>query len=315
MAGRCVDRLFYGYRLRTDVPLPSMPLMEPSLEPDGTPDLTLRRGAVPDRLTAAIWTSPFVEIEADGTVLVRIPDVVRFMIRDGRHLVLDQTCGAETSVIETFLFSVVAGVVLHQRGVLPLHASCVMVGDVAIAMAGVSGRGKSTLAGALSLRGHAVVTDDICPVSFRDGRALITPGPARVRLWPDAAQRLGLSHDLLETGRPHHPKRVLAAAGTDATPKPLGALIRIAVDKRLDRPVMKRLTGPATMTPIEELVYRARLGRRLGRRIGLFQDLVRLAGLVPIFQLIRPEGESDLPQLLDLVCSAIPGRGGGAPHG
>lgn len=272
------DRLFHGLRLRTAVPLPSLPAMAA----DGAPDLTLRRGAVPDRLPGAVWASPFVEIAADGTVLIRIPGILGFLVRDGCHLTLNHDCAAGTGVIETFLFSAVTGAVLHQRGVLPLHASCVMIGDVAVAMTGVSGRGKSTLAGIMSMRGHAVVTDDVCPVTMLNGRALIAPGPPRIRLWPDASGLLGLSHAGLEPGRPDHPKRVLTARGTDAAPKPLGALVRIGVDKRLDAPVIYRLTGPAAITPIEELVYRARLGRRLGRRVGIFQDLAQLAGLADL---------------------------------
>lgn len=295
------DRLFYGWKLRTHVPLPSLP----ALSGQAKPDLTLVRGPVPDRLPQAAWTSPFVEIGADGSVLIRIPDVVKFLILDPHHLILDQECKAETSVIETFLFSAVTGILLHQQGVLPLHASCVMVGDVAIAMAGVSGRGKSTLAGILSQRGHDVVTDDICPVSFQGGGVFITPGPPRIRLWPDASDLLGLSHAGLATARPRHPKRVLVAPGTDAGPKPLGALIRLAIDKRLEAPVLCRLSGPAAITPMEELVYRARLGRRLGRRIGLFQDLARLAAAVPFYQLVRPEGAVDPSLLADLVTSTV----------
>ncbi len=299
------DRLFYGYRLRSDIALPSLPLLTDA----GAPDLTLRRGPVPDCLPEPSWSSPFVEIGTDGTLLARIGDTLKFIIQNGRDIVLDQHSRAETSVIETFLFSVVAGSILHQRGMLALHASCVMIGDKAIALAGVSGRGKSTLAGALSMQGHAVVTDDICPITFRENAALVIPGPARVRLWPDAAQMLGLSQDHLAIGRPQHPKRILAVAGPNATPKPLAALIRIAIDKRLNEPVLYRLNGAAAITPIEEIVYRARLGRRLGRRIGLFTDLVRLAGLVPIFQLVRPEGDGNLPRLADLVRSVFPRPG------
>ncbi|MFV3130381.1 serine kinase [Niveispirillum sp. KHB5.9] len=297
--------MYYGFRLRTSVPLPSLP----ALAGDGVPDLTLRRGVVPDRLPDAVWASPFVEIAIDGTVLVRIPNVVGFLVRGGCQLILDQDSDAETSVIETFLFGAVAGAVLHQRGILPLHASCVMVGDIAVAMAGVSGRGKSTLAGIMSLRGHEVVCDDICAIGFHGGRAFVAPGPPRVRLWPDAAELLGLSHDGLQTARPNHPKRVLAARGTDAATKPLGALVRLGIDRRLQAPVIRRLAGPAAITPVEELVYRARLGRRLDRRIGLFQDMARLATLVPIYQMVRPEGIVDPSLLVDLVASTVGGGG------
>jgi len=281
------------------VPLPSLP----APTGHGEPDLTLSRGPVPHRLQAPVWSSHFVEIGADGAVLVRVPDVVGFLVRDGCKVILDEDCDAETSVIETFLFSTVAGAVLHRRGIFPLHASCVMVGDVAVALAGVSGRGKSTLAGIMSMHGHDVVSDDICPVAFQNGRAMIAPGPCRIRLWPDSATLLGLSHEALDVGRPNHPKRVLSARGTDGAPKPLGAVVRVAIDRRIETPILHRLSGPSAITPMEELVYRARLGRRLDRRVGLFQDLVRLAALVPIYQLIRPEGSFDPALLVDLVRS------------
>ena len=88
---------------------------------------------------------------------------------------------------------------------------------------------------------------------------------------------------------------------------PLGALIRLRVDTRLDRPSLVRLSGPTAIMPAEDVVYRARLGRRLGHRIGLFQDLTRLATLVPVFGLTRTGNPEDLPDQVRLVVSVMTG--------
>jgi hypothetical protein len=57
--------------------------------------------------------------------------------------------------------------------------------------------------------------------------------------------------------------------------------------------------------PIDELVYRTRLGRHLGRNAGIFTKLMRLGDVVSVFRLLRPEGPPDLPRLVALVEEAV----------
>jgi len=294
------DRLFYGYRLRAPLPLTSLP----PLPQAGVADITVVVGDVPPHLAAPIWSNPFIEIGEDGGVLVRLGDDVRFMVRDGRQVVINGTATSSMGEVETLLLGTVAGVLLHQRGDLLLHASCVVIGDRAVAIAGPSGRGKSTLAAALVAQGHAPLSDDICRVRFADGCAWAVPGSARLRLWPDAARTLGHAPETLATGRPGHPKRLLVPLLPSVAPVRLGAIIRLRIDTRLDAPRRARLSGPVAIMPAEDVLYRARLGRRLGRRIGLFQDLTRLAALVPVFSLTRTGNPTDLSELARLVISA-----------
>jgi len=293
------DRQFYGYRLRSEVALPGLP----PLPPGGQADIVLRRGDVPTALAAPVWSSPFLQIGGDGTVLVRAGETLRFAIRGGREIILDAASGLAAGEIESFLLSAVAGALLHQRGDLVLHASCVAVAGRAVAIAGPSGRGKSTLAGALVAAGQTLVTDDICRVGFVDGQVFAMPGSLRLRLWPDAARELGRTPDSLAPGRPNHPKRLLVEPSGATAPVPLGAVIRLAVGPGGAR--IERLSGPASIMPAEDLLYRVRLGRGLGRGVGLFRDLMRLGGTVPVFRLTRGVGPHDLSPLVELVLSAM----------
>ena len=284
-----------------------MPLASlPPLLRDGEADIEVEVGEVPPNLTAPIWSNPFIEIGEDGGVLVRAGDSVRFMVRGGRQVMLDEGAASRLGDVEALLLGPVAGVLLHQRRNLALHASSVVIGGRAVAIAGPSGRGKSTLAAALVARGFTPFGDDISRVRFTHDGAWAVPGSPRLRLWPHAANLLSLAPETLAAGRSGHPKRLLVLPpALEAVP--LGALIRLRVDTRLDRPSLVRLSGPTAIMPAEDVVYRARLGRRLGHRIGLFQDLTRLATLVPVFGLTRTGNPEDLPDQVRLVVSVMTG--------
>lgn len=66
------------------------------------------------------------------------------------------------------------------RGLEPLHASAVVMGGRAVALAGPPGGGKSSLAAALVARGATFLTDDVLAVESSGGTGLLAyPGPSR----------------------------------------------------------------------------------------------------------------------------------------
>jgi len=64
-----------------------------------------------------------------------------------------------------------------QRGHNALHAGAVVINGRAVAIAGPSGVGKSTLVTELLSRGHQLLTDDILVLTIEDGVVLGHPGP------------------------------------------------------------------------------------------------------------------------------------------
>ena len=92
-----------------------------------------------------------------------------------RHLLLDQV-----------LPSISSGA--HGSG---LHASAVVVGGEAIAFAGKTGLGKSTLAASFATAGFPALTDDCLLVKDGGGQFLAVPTYSSLRLWDDSANALG----------------------------------------------------------------------------------------------------------------------------
>ena len=272
---------------------------------EGSADVTLSLGHVPDHLNDPIWTSPFIEIGDSETVLLRWGERVRILARAGRELILDTAPGTDGADIEAFLLGAVAGVLLHQRSELALHASCVAIDGKAVAISGPSGRGKSTLAAALAAEGHQLLTDDVCRILFAEGRAWSVPGSSRLRLWPDAAAALHHTPDNLAPGRSGHAKRLLVLPPASPSPIPLAMIVRLSSDARVTVPSLTRLSGTATMARPVDVLYRAGLGRRMGRRLSLFRDFAHLLSIVPSFSLTRTGNMANLPELVELLVSAV----------
>jgi hypothetical protein len=79
---------------------------------------------------------------------------------------------------------------LHLAGTFTLHGSAVRLHDGAVAFLAPKYHGKSTLARALCGAGAALLTDDAVAITGGDP-PVVLPGVQRVRLWTDAAVRLG----------------------------------------------------------------------------------------------------------------------------
>ncbi len=128
-----------------------------------------------------------------------ISDVARFLIRDGREILIDPVPGVDEESIRVFLLGSAFGALLFQRGFLVLHGNAIQLGNQCMICVGDSGAGKSTLAAGLMKRGYPILTDDVVPV---DAQCKALPGFPRIKLWQETADRLGISTQGLRRIRP-----------------------------------------------------------------------------------------------------------------
>jgi hypothetical protein len=176
------DYAVFGLTVRSGIALPELlPVQSPA-----DADVTIRVAPL-----AAPESAPGLEACGDS-LLLTIPDVARYRIEGGREIVIDPDPGAPERNIRLFLLGSAFGALLHQRGLLPLHANAVEINGRAVAFMGESGAGKSTLAAWFHDRGYRVIADDVCVVGFDDsGEAFAAPGMPRLRLWREALELMG----------------------------------------------------------------------------------------------------------------------------
>ena len=178
----------YELTIRSQFSFPELlPVRELS---DGTADVTVQQREVDPPPTPGYEDEEELIAESDEAYLSH--DVGEFLIRNGTEILVDQVPGVNREVFRQFVLGPVFATLLHQRGLLLLHASSVAIPDYAVTFLGETGSGKSTLSGATYAHGHSVMADDVTAVRISDGSPRVLPAFPRLKLDAETAASLGI---------------------------------------------------------------------------------------------------------------------------
>lgn len=116
-------------------------------------------------------------------------DIASFRITNGNLIEVDPDPSCSESHLGVYLMGSCMGAILHQRGFMPIHGSCVTDGSRSILITGDSGAGKSTLAAEFLSRGWKLLTDDVSAVYNVEGTPMVRSSYPSQKLWQDALDR------------------------------------------------------------------------------------------------------------------------------
>ncbi|WP_269747040.1 sulfotransferase domain-containing protein [Elstera litoralis] len=217
-----------GLRIVSELPLPDLLKWNGD---DRVPDVEIRLGTVPDRLERPVFEGPLLQVGADGDCRYAVAGVAAYYVENGRHVTIQPYMDPTAPDVRVFLLGSVFGFLCHSRGLVPLHAGCVEINGRAVAFAGASGVGKSTLTAAFLRRGYRVLADDVTVVEVAaPGGPRVLPSFPRIKLWRDSLDGLGLCADGLERSRAQLEKFHLRVEGCfSAEPLPLAAIYHLTM--------------------------------------------------------------------------------------
>ena len=185
----------YGLVLASDRPLaslaPAARPVEPALTVRFVEPAVLHAIIRPEQATLPEGHWIAHAFLADGRFYLHAPGVVDAILSaDGRVAHCASADPVDARTVEANLLNIVLGSALTLQGEEPLHATAVDLGGHAVAFLGPSGAGKTTLAASLIRDGATLLTDDVLRIVFADdGRAIAQPGPQRLKVLEDTAQR------------------------------------------------------------------------------------------------------------------------------
>ena len=275
----------YNLYIASELPLPEL------VESEGKPDVIVRFGKVNNT----------GEIQHDGGSTFRgeVAEVGKFFIHKGREVVIDPILGVEEARLRTILLGPILSVLLRQRGLLVLHASCVGINNKALAFMGGSGWGKSTLAAAFHIKGYDILTDDVMPVEIVADCPIVFPAYPQFKLFPEALASLGQDSESLSPVSQNSPKLSYKfARGFQQTPLPLE---RIYV---LDKGSAHKITKLQPQEAFVELVRHTRAislvtnPQFVTSHMRLCSELIKN---VSFCRFTRKPSLTDLPELVKLI--------------
>lgn len=191
--------------------------------------------------------------------------------------------------------------ILTLAGECVLHASAVEIGDSALAFAGGSGMGKSTLAALLCANGARFITDDLLRLQPEGKGFRCFSGTGQIRLRKGAA---ALAENFSATAQGTHPDgRIAVTMDGNRSTVPLGAIVIPHPSRQGKELKLQRLTLSMSLLYLMAFPRTQGLqqGKHLQRRIDSFG---RIAASTPIFKAEIPWG---LPFPRDLAHSLVRG--------
>jgi hypothetical protein len=160
----------------------------------GPTDVSVTIGSTPGSLPDAEIRNDFYEM-TQNQFLMFVDKVASYHVSNGNQIVIEPFSDADPREVRLFLLGSAFGVLLQQRGLVPMHASVVEMSGQAVMFCGRSTIGKSTLAAILYNRGYRMLTDDVCVVSLdKTGLPVVFPGYPQFKLSKDALNVLK-THD------------------------------------------------------------------------------------------------------------------------
>lgn len=283
------DYCLCGWRVRSQWPLPEL---TPWRGDDRSPDIQIRVGQTPEELEGTVRKHPLVQVNDRGWLLYTVRNVARYLVRNGDEVVIDTPHPPDTADVGLFLLGSVLGFLCHQRGLLPLHASCVAYEGKVLAMAGHSGAGKSTLAALLLAQGARLLSDDVTVIDVRaEGGPRVLPTYPRQKMWRDTLDTLGIAPGRY-LRRTVHLEKFDRQVSDLFQPEPmrLDGVCQLHLQMRESRLRIEPLEGLPAVRMLYENVYRRTAGSLLGRSDQLFGDCALLGEQLSHYALVLPNG-------------------------
>jgi hypothetical protein len=274
-----------GLKLESDFPLPALVRWEGPEE--SAADVAIHRGKVPAGLERPDHAGPIFQTRGRDEYLLNLPGTGRILVQNGNEITVDPDADADLNTTSAILTGTIQAVLWHQRGLLPLHASVVVIGGRAVPLCGPSAAGKSTLAAMLAARGCPVLADDLCLIDAHEGKPVsVLPGCPRLRLWADSLERLCIGATALTRALTGRDTFFVDRGGL--VPRERLALGAVVVLFRRESGCVEfeRMRGALAVDTLYGVVHTRRPAGALGRGQDIFAAVRRLASAgAPIWAL------------------------------
>ena len=285
----------YGLGIQSELELPELVA---GTDSNGT--VTIRFGKVeplPDEVDSqfhSFWATP-------NETCLCFQGSGAFLVRNGNEIIIQPSPKVDERVLRLAILGPALSMLLHQRGLLVLHGSAVVVNGQAASFLGNSGDGKSTMAGVLNRRGHALIADDLSVVDFdSNGDPLLYPGFPQLKLWPEAVTSLGDDLNSLARLHPALEKRARHIKQDDFFENTV-ALRRLYVLQEADALSIELVPQQQAFIELVRHSHDALLLRQTNSASRHFEQCSRLASIVQMYYLKRPRSLAALPDVAQLI--------------
>ena len=267
-------------------------------------DVVIEMGEVPDELDNVLASGARFQSN-DNEFILTVDTVARFYVKDGKKIIVAKNANAGDDEMRLFLLGSTLAALFYQRGLFPLHSSTVEIGNEAIAICGISGVGKSTLAASFMKSGKKLLADDISVITFKEGKPYVNPSYPQMKLWADAVKYLGDhpgSYKKIRANIEKHGVQFHDSFLQDIRPLRHIFILSIKNTEGID---MEDISGMDKFKVIQANTYRFGFMKSSEGRAGHLKQSSMLASNVNITKIIRPRKGYFDKEIIGFICKKL----------
>ncbi len=285
----------FGIIFDSDIEIPEL------LPSDKKSDVQIKLGKTPEKLTSI--RNQGVKFQAtNNEFLLEVDHIARYYVHHGNEIIIELLKDKADREVILFLLGSAFGALFIQRGLLPIHGSTVKFGHSATTFTGISGAGKSSIAGYFAQQGFQILADDI---SLVNDDLKVVPGFPSIKLWNDVLNKLEINTDSLTKIRPDIKKYKLPSHESYfENPLPLENIV-ILNSKNSPGFELEKIQGLKKFNAVKNNTYRYRFIQGLNQQQNHFQILNKLLPEINVYRLSRPQSPLQLEELGEFVIKEL----------
>ncbi len=287
----------YGLNIVSEIPVTGFQVVEKILPPD----VTIKEGVVPDQIDPVINEGVLFQSN-DHEYLLKVDTVASYYVKNGNEITVQMNKDCSIHEVSAFLIGSAFGAVIHQRRLLPLHASTVVYKNKCLVFMGISGAGKTTLAAALIRKGALFVADDISVIDFSGRRPAVIPAFPSIKIWKDSLKHLQIENSGLHKVRDELEKYYLPVENYVNSSQRVDMLFALSTHNKNEL-VINAVEGIDKFQLVKRHTYLFRGIPKTGLEINHFEQVTRLIRDIHLYRVIKPDTGFDT----DAIIGAISG--------
>lgn len=237
----------------------------------------------------------------DNEFLLNVDNVARYYVADGNSVRVEKRNGSTLQEVRLFLLGVVFSALLHQRSMVPFHASSLLNEDGrSFLICGRSGVGKSTITAFFLKKGFPLLSDDISVVKKHDQDILVHPSFPFIKLWKDVMDHVDFSAD--EGTRLRDPLEKYGYRMEESfhpEPAPVGRMFVLNVHNK-EGYKTEELKGVEKFNALKNQTFRFQFLTERNRS-GHFTVLNEMAKTIQVYRVTRPQAPMETERLFEVI--------------
>jgi energy-coupling factor transporter ATP-binding protein EcfA2 len=233
-------------------------------------------------------------------ILIGVSDLVNFRIIEGKQFYYHPLKAFHFGKARLYILGIGFSAIIHQRGLLPLHASSLVKNGKALLICGESGAGKSTTAAALLQQGFRLLADDITVIRISGQNAFAYPGFPHMKLWPESAEMLGIENEQLIEFAPDISKRGMSVRETfQQHAVEISAIVFITKDG--SELQFNLLSGAEKAKILINNTFRLRFVRDTEQFTNYFGLITQTGNACKMMSITRPDNRNTINEIIDNI--------------